>query len=76
VLGGGFVAGDEGVEAQEREFGAREQLRCLREVGGFDGVELVDDVFEVFVGHGWGGLCCEVVVSVVLSCMCGGWFNG
>lgn len=83
MVGGGVVAGDEGVEAQEREFGAREQLGCLGEGGGFDGVELLDDLFEVFVGHGCG---CGGVGGVVdewlvefwrsFSPVCGKWFSG
>lgn len=52
MLGGAVVGGNQGVEAQEGEFGAREQLRCLGEGGGFEGVEVLDGLFEVFVGHG------------------------
>lgn len=61
MLGGAVVARDQGVEAEQGEFGAREQLGCLGEGGGFDGVELLDGLFEVFVGHGCG--CGVVVVS-------------
>ena len=54
VVGGGGVGGEQGVEVQEGEFGAGEEGGGLGEGGGFRGVELRDELFEFFVGHGCG----------------------
>jgi hypothetical protein len=48
---------------QQGEFGAREELRCLRESGGFCGVELLDEGFEFFVGHACGCVGVGVVMG-------------
>lgn len=77
VLGAAGVGRQQGVEAQEGKFGAREQGGRLGEGGGFCGVELLDEGFEVFVGH---GLCVGVVggvgggSQVVVEGEVGGWW--
>ena len=63
MVGGGGVGGEEGVEVQEGEFGAGEEGGGLGEGGRFCGVELLDELFELFVGHGCG-LCCGYVVGI------------
>jgi len=54
VVGGAGFGRQEGVEVQQGEFGAREQLRRLRKGRGFCGVQLLDDLSEFLVGHGCG----------------------
>jgi hypothetical protein len=66
VLGGAGVGRQQGVEVEEGEFGAREQGGCLREGGGFRGVELLDEGFEFFVGHA----CLWFVLEVLVRWWC------